>query len=59
MTGCPDCGLIGTYKDGRVELAFLTDWFAQDTADYFVGELRGDTIVGQYRQLGARFVKDK
>ena len=57
--GCPVCGLLGTARNGHVELAFLRDWFAGDTAEYLTGELRGDTIVGRYRDHAgvARFVR--
>lgn len=56
---CPVCGLLGTARGGHVELAFLRNWFAGDTAEYMTGELRGDTIVGRYRGHGgiARFVR--
>lgn len=59
MTGCVTCGLLGTVRDGRIELAMLRDWSARDTAEVFTGEVRGDTIVGQYRGFGgtARFVR--
>jgi len=59
MSGCVTCGLLGTIRNGKVELALLRDWFASDTADVFVGELRGDTLVGTYRGYGgvARFVR--
>lgn len=58
-TGCLTCGLLGTVKDGRVELALLTAWSARDTSDMFMGEIRGDTIVGSYRGFGgvAHFVR--
>jgi hypothetical protein len=57
--GCLTCGLLGTVKDGRVELALLSGWFAKDTTDVFVGEIRGDTLVGNSRGFGGpwRFVK--
>jgi hypothetical protein len=57
--GCPVCGLLGTVKDGHVELAFLNDWSARDTADVLLGEIHGDTIVGGYRIGGgiSRFVR--
>lgn len=57
--GCLTCGLLGTARDGRVELALLGDWYARDTADLFVGQIRGDTIVGTFRAAGGlvRFVK--
>jgi hypothetical protein len=56
--GCQVCGVLGTVHDGHVELALLQDWFAYDTADVFVGELHGDTLIGHYRTLAARFLKD-
>lgn len=56
--GCVTCGLLGTARDGRIELAFLTDWYARDTTDIFVGQIRGDTITGTYRVAGrATFVR--
>jgi hypothetical protein len=35
------------------------DWYARDTSDVFIGDIRGDTIVGKYRRLGleARFLR--
>jgi hypothetical protein len=52
-------GLLGTARDGRIELALLRGWSAKDTIDVFTGEIRGDTIVGGYRGFGGRvhFVK--
>lgn len=59
QVGCLTCGLLGTARDGRVELALLRDWYARDTADLFVGQIRGDTIVGTFRAAGGlvRFVR--
>ncbi|HJR67385.1 MAG TPA: hypothetical protein VJ802_13230 [Gemmatimonadaceae bacterium] len=59
QSGCLTCGLLGTTRDGRVELALLVDWYARDTADLFVGQIRGDTIVGTLRAAGGllRFVR--
>ena len=59
MVGCVVCGLLGSTRNGRVELVFLRDWFASDTSEILSGQLRGDTIVGQYRGAGgiARFVR--
>jgi hypothetical protein len=54
-TGCLTCGLLGMVQNGRVELAMLRDWYAQDTADVFIGAIRGDTIVGSYRFGGGVF----
>lgn len=52
-------GVLGTVRNGRIELAFIRGWSAKDTVEVFTGEIRGDTIVGQYRGLGgeARFVR--
>ena len=52
---------VGSSRNGRVELVFLRDWFASDTSDVLTGEIRGDTIVGQYRGAGgvARFVRQR
>jgi hypothetical protein len=57
--GCPVCGLLGSRKGRSVQLVFLNDWFARDTVEILDGELRGDTIVGQYRAHGGvgRFVR--
>ena len=57
--GCNTCGLLGSARNGKIELAFLRDWFAGDTAERFSGEIHGDTIVGRYQGLGslARFVR--
>jgi hypothetical protein len=59
MEGCVICGLLGTVRDGQIELALLRDWSARDTAEVFEGEIRGDTIVGFYRGQGGpvRFVR--
>ena len=59
MIGCVTCGLLGTVRDGRIELVFLEAWSAKDTVEVFTGEVRGDTIVGAYRNFGgeARFVR--
>ncbi len=57
--GDPINGLLGTVRDGRIELALLNGWTARDTTELLVGEIRGDTIVGEYRFGGERvlFVK--
>lgn len=59
--GCGTCGVLGTERDGRVELVILQGWYASDTLEIFAGELRGDTLVGSYRGLGgrARFVRQR
>ena len=58
-TGCAVCGMLGTARNGHIEIAFLRAWSARDTTEYLTGELRGDTIVGRYRGFGgvARFVR--
>ena len=57
--GCPVCGLLGSTRNGQIELVFLRDWFANDTAEVMRGQIRGDTIVGTYRGFGgiARFTR--
>jgi len=57
----PIDGLLGTVKQGRVELSFLRNWSSTDTVEVFKGELRGDTLVGSYRGFGgiAHFVKKR
>ena len=59
--GCGLCGVLGSARDGRVELAFLREWYANDTVEVFTGELRGDTLVGTYRGFGGniRFVRER
>jgi hypothetical protein len=60
-SGCSQCGVLGSVKDGQVELSLLTGWSARDTMETFTGELRGDTLVGSYRFAGgiARFVRER
>ena len=57
----PIDGLLGTIRNGRIELAFLRNWSSTDTVEVFTGEIRGDTISGSYRGFGgfARFVKQR
>lgn len=57
--GCAVCGLLGTAQDRRIELTLLREWSALESRDTFVGEIRGDTIVGSYRGSGGivRFVR--
>jgi hypothetical protein len=59
--GCSLCGVLGSARNGQVELQLLNAWSARDTVETFVGELRGDTLVGTYRGAGgsARFVRDR
>lgn len=58
-SGCLVCGLLGNTRNGRIQLAFVTDWSAADTVEILEGEIHGDTIVGTYRGFGgiAHFVK--
>lgn len=58
--GCLDCGLVGTERNGELELALLDYWSARDTLDVFHAQLRGDTLVGNFRGYGGpfRFVRD-
>jgi hypothetical protein len=60
-TGCLTCGMLGSVKDGRIELAMLNGWSARDTTEWFTGEVRGDTIVGSYRLSGGivKFAKQR
>lgn len=57
--GCAICGLLGSTRNGQIELVFLRDWFANDTAEVMRGQIRGDTIIGTYRGFAgiARFVR--
>jgi hypothetical protein len=59
--GCGVCGLLGSTSNGHVELQFLQVWSARDTAETFVGELRGDTLVGTYRRAGGavKFLREQ
>ena len=59
--GCLVCGLLGTVRDGKVQLGLLSAWSARDTTEVFNGELRGDTLVGSYRGFGGivHFVKQR
>jgi hypothetical protein len=60
-TGCLVCGLLGTVRDGHVQLGLLSAWSARDTTEVFDGEIRGDTLVGSYRGFGGivHFVKQR
>jgi hypothetical protein len=53
--GCPICGMLGTTRDGKVELALLNDYSGADTVDVFDGQLKGDTLVGSFRYTGGPF----
>ena len=53
--GCLTCGMLGRERNGRVDLAILSGWFASDTMDTFAGEVHGDTIVGSYRIAGGKY----
>ena len=59
--GCSLCGVLGSARNGQVEVQFLNAWSARDTVETFVGELRGDTLVGTYRGAGGnvRFVRER
>ena len=59
--GCSLCGLLGSASKGHVELQFLQVWSARDTAETFIGELRGDTLVGTYRRMGGavKFLRER
>ena len=58
--GCSLCGVLGSARNRQVELQFLNAWSARDTVETFVGELRGDTLVGTWRGAGGvgRFVRE-
>ena len=53
--------LLGTIHRNQVVIALLGGTLARDTVDLYVGELRGDTLHGQYQRnkTVARFVKQK
>ncbi len=59
--GDPMKGCLGTARNGQIELALLGGWSARDTIEMFVGELRGDTVVGEFRFNGGRavFVRER
>ena len=54
-TGCPVCGLLGTARDGQIELALLNDWSGRDTVEVFDGTLQADTLIGFFRGGGGPF----
>ena len=54
-TGCMICGVLGTARDGHVELALLKDWSGADTVEVFNGQFFGDTLVGVFRYSGGPF----
>jgi hypothetical protein len=53
--GCPVCGLLGTARDGQIELALLNDWSGRDTVEVFDGTLQADTLIGFFRGGGGPF----
>jgi hypothetical protein len=53
--GCPICGMLGSFRDGHVQLALLKDWSGADTVEVFDGRLLGDTITGTFRFGGGPF----
>jgi hypothetical protein len=53
--GCPVCGLLGTARDGQIELALLNDWSGRDTVEVFDGTLKADTLTGFFRGGGGPF----
>ncbi|HEX7980916.1 MAG TPA: DUF4249 family protein [Gemmatimonadaceae bacterium] len=61
FTGCKVCGLFGTVQGTTVRLALLETgietkgWSARDTADVFIGTVRGDSLVGSYKFRGGPF----
>ena len=58
-SGCLTCGLLGEIQGDRLRLALVRDWSARDTVDVLTADLRGDTLVGSYRNSAgtARFVR--
>lgn len=58
-SGCLQCGMLGTIKNGAFRLAMLSSWTARDTVDLFVGQLRGDTLDGSFAIQGgaAKFAR--
>jgi hypothetical protein len=53
--GCLVCGVLGSAKDGHVELALLKDYSGADTVEVFEGRLTGDTLIGVFRFNGGPF----
>ena len=49
-------GMTGVAKDGRVTLRFLENQRSVDTVAVFVGEQRGDSLVGSYSGVTGRVV---
>ncbi|HEY7236230.1 MAG TPA: hypothetical protein VH539_18870 [Gemmatimonadaceae bacterium] len=54
-SGCPICGLLGTARNGQIELALLDNWSGADTVEVFDGTVKNDTIVGSFRFGGGPF----
>ena len=54
-SGCPTCGLLGTARNGQIELALLNNWSGADTVEVFDGVVKNDTIVGSFRFGGGPF----
>ena len=54
-SGCPVCGLLGTARDGKIELVLLKDWSGADTVEVFDGAIQSDTITGYFKFGGGPF----
>jgi hypothetical protein len=46
--GTTQAAAVGTFANGRLRLVFLNDQTLTDSVDHFTGDLRGDTIVGEF-----------
>jgi len=58
--GTAQAAASGTFSNGRLKLVFLGDQTLTDSVDHFTGDLRGDTIVGEFSKgAKARYLRRK
>jgi hypothetical protein len=58
--GNSQAAAVGTFANGRLRLVFLNDQTLTDSLDHFTGDLRGDTLVGEFSKgATGRYVRRK
>jgi hypothetical protein len=58
--GTSQSAASGTFSNGRLKLVFLGDQTLTDSVDHFTGDLKGDTIIGEFSKgAKARYLRRK
>ena len=58
--GTSQSAASGTFSNGRLKLVFLADQTLTDSVDHFTGDLKGDTIIGEFSKgAKARYLRRK